>query len=211
MVRRTKEDAEATRGKLLDAAQQVFYTKGVAGASLLDIAQAANLTRGAIYWHFQNKSDLFHAMLQRVTFPFEQALHLSEEACAREGNAAKAIVASVRFVLHTVSTDATARQVLDIALHKTECVGEMFAIRERRMQGALNFTCQMERMLQLAALQQQVSLSIPVSSAAHALHAVFCGVLHAWLLHLEPPFDLEEEGVRAISLYLQALGLCADK
>ena len=46
MVRRTKEDAVATRNSLLDAAERVFYDKGVSRASLGDIAQAAGATRG---------------------------------------------------------------------------------------------------------------------------------------------------------------------
>ena len=66
MARRTKEDAEATRNKLLDAAAEVFFAKGVAGASLSEVAQAAGLTRGAIYWHFKDKVDLFHTNYRDV-------------------------------------------------------------------------------------------------------------------------------------------------
>ena len=44
MVRRTKEDADATRNSLLDAAERVFYEKGVARASLSEIARAAGAT-----------------------------------------------------------------------------------------------------------------------------------------------------------------------
>ena len=76
MVRRTKEDAVATRNSLLDAAEQVFYDKGVSRASLGDIAQAAGATRGAIYWHFKDKADLFNAMMDRVTLPLECAYGL---------------------------------------------------------------------------------------------------------------------------------------
>lgn len=80
MVRRTKADAEATRDQLLDAAQTVFYEKGVAGASLAEVAKEAGLTRGAIYWHFEDKVDLFNALLRRTTLPFEQALQAAEIA-----------------------------------------------------------------------------------------------------------------------------------
>ena len=74
MVRKTKQDAQATRARILDTAECVFQRKGVSATSLQEIAQAAGLTRGAIYWHFQNKADLFDAMLQRVVLPLECSL-----------------------------------------------------------------------------------------------------------------------------------------
>src|SRR5690606_616469 len=73
MVRRSKEDALATRTSLLDAAERAFLEKGVAGTSLNDIAVEAGTTRGAIYWHFRDKADLFNAMMQRVVMPLQFA------------------------------------------------------------------------------------------------------------------------------------------
>lgn len=75
MARCTKEEAQATRHRLLDAAEHVFSAKGVSRTSLNDIAATAGVTRGAIYWHFKNKTDLFHAMMERITLPMEDALH----------------------------------------------------------------------------------------------------------------------------------------
>ena len=206
MARRTKEEAEVTRNSLLDAAQTVFYEKGVSGASLAEVAQAAGLTRGAIYWHFENKVDLFNAMLRRTTLPFEQALEASEDLSQHGGGALAAILDVLRLVLRSVDSNETTRRVFDIAIHKMECVGELLAVRERRMQEAQQFTLQMERLLKQAALQQQLSLPISARSAAHGVHAIFCGVLHAWLLYLDPPFQLECEGVAAVSTYLRGLG-----
>ena len=62
MVRKTKEDTEQTYTALLDAAERVFKDKGVAAATLNDIAGAAGMTRGAIYWHFKDKEELFDAL-----------------------------------------------------------------------------------------------------------------------------------------------------
>ncbi|RYY72578.1 MAG: TetR family transcriptional regulator, partial [Comamonadaceae bacterium] len=73
MARRSKEDALATRSALLDAAERVFLAQGVAGTSLNDIAMAAGTTRGAIYWHFRDKADLFNAMMDRVATPMQCA------------------------------------------------------------------------------------------------------------------------------------------
>ncbi|WP_141397381.1 TetR family transcriptional regulator, partial [Polaromonas sp. AER18D-145] len=72
MVRRTKEDALATRHKLLDAAEHLFQAQGVSRTSLQDIARRAGATRGAVYWHFKDKADLFNAMMERVTLPLEK-------------------------------------------------------------------------------------------------------------------------------------------
>lgn len=66
MARKTKEEAEKTRSALLDAALDVFYDKGFVRATLDDIARAAGLTRGAIYWHFKDKVALFEALAEQI-------------------------------------------------------------------------------------------------------------------------------------------------
>ena len=69
MVRKTRIETESTYAALLDAAERVFKDKGVAAATLNDIASAAGMTRGAIYWHFKDKAELVHAMCERATLP----------------------------------------------------------------------------------------------------------------------------------------------
>lgn len=58
-MRRTKEEAEQTRQNLMRVALTVFNKKGYANTRLEDIAQAADVTRGAIYHHFGSKAELF--------------------------------------------------------------------------------------------------------------------------------------------------------
>lgn len=55
----TKEQAERTRENILKAGLKVFSEKGFAATRLEDIAKEAGVTRGAIYWHFQDKLELF--------------------------------------------------------------------------------------------------------------------------------------------------------
>ena len=61
-MRKTKKDSELTRQSLLDAALEVFYSKGVTKATINDIAQKANVTRGALYWHFKNKEEVLQIL-----------------------------------------------------------------------------------------------------------------------------------------------------
>lgn len=62
MARKTKEEALHTRNNILKAALNVFYNQGVGKSSLEDIAKAAGVTRGAVYWHFKDKNHLFSAL-----------------------------------------------------------------------------------------------------------------------------------------------------
>ena len=72
MVRKTKTEAQETRARLLDTAERVFSVSGVSRTLLAEIAEAAGVTRGAVYWHFKNKAALFDAMMQRVSLPMEE-------------------------------------------------------------------------------------------------------------------------------------------
>ncbi|MGD2085396.1 MAG: TetR family transcriptional regulator [Candidatus Aminicenantes bacterium] len=65
-MKKTKEDAALTRKVLIDAALSVFSHKGYAQATLEEVAKEAGVTRGAIYWHFGNKFEMFYAVLQEL-------------------------------------------------------------------------------------------------------------------------------------------------
>jgi len=66
VARKTKKEAQETRAGILDAAVDVFFEHGISRTSLEDIARAAGVTRGAIYWHFDNKVDIFRALHERL-------------------------------------------------------------------------------------------------------------------------------------------------
>lgn len=67
------EQPNIIRERILCAAMTVFAQKGWQKTSLDEVAAAAGMTKGAIYWHFRNKNDLFFALLdarlQRETSP----------------------------------------------------------------------------------------------------------------------------------------------
>lgn len=73
-MRRTKTEALKTKEYLMLAALDTFYKKGIARTSLNEIAQAAGVTRGALYWHFKNKEDLFDALFQRICDDIESCM-----------------------------------------------------------------------------------------------------------------------------------------
>lgn len=68
-MRRTKAEAAETRAAILAAAEKMFFEKGVSNSRLEDIASAAGVTRGAVYWHFENKTDLFLELYNAAHLP----------------------------------------------------------------------------------------------------------------------------------------------
>jgi AcrR family transcriptional regulator len=66
-MRKTKEDTEISKLRILMAAEEEFCQRGFVAANMDNIAKAAGLTKGAIFWHFQNKAGLFRAIIIRAT------------------------------------------------------------------------------------------------------------------------------------------------
>ena len=203
MARRTKEDVDATRNSLLDAAERVFYEKGVSRASLSDIAQAAGATRGAIYWHFKDKVALFNAMMDRVTHPLEQVG--SKSASMATLPPLERLRSMVDFVQRTIVQDERTRRVFEIALHRVEYVNDLAAVRDNHIEGCADFCALIEGELRSAAEDQNLQLPMEPHTAAMGVQALFDGLLQSWLL-THGRFDLVTVSRGAIDAYLRGLG-----
>lgn len=60
------QQGEATRQALLQAARTLFGERGYAATPLEEITNAANVTKGALYHHFNGKQELFAAVYEQV-------------------------------------------------------------------------------------------------------------------------------------------------
>jgi TetR/AcrR family acrAB operon transcriptional repressor len=202
MVRRTKEEAEQTRHSILDAAERVFEERGVSRTSLQEIAQAAGVTRGAIYWHFKDKADLFNAMLLRVTLPMEQAAMRSDDPMLTDP------VAHVRqcFIdaLKKTVNDPQVRRVFAIATHKVEYVPEVQAVRDRHLSVRNEILEHVQRGLTLAMKRGLIARRMPARATALGLHALIDGLIQNWLLDPEA-FDLVKVGTSVLDAFLAGL------
>lgn len=202
MARRTKEEALATRRHILDTAERLFEEHGVSRTSLHDIAQAAGLTRGAIYWHFDDKADLFNAMMERVTLPMEKAIHAS--AVPGPDDPVATIRHNFLEALRKTVSDPQARRVFEIAIHKVEYVGELQAVRARRLAVRNECLADVERGLKLAMRRGLLSRRMPARMAALGLQAVIEGLIQNWMLDPHA-FDLVHAGEQILDSYLAGL------
>lgn len=201
MVRRTKEDALATRDSIMDAAEQLFVERGVSGTSLQHIATEAGVTRGAIYWHFEDKGALFNAMRERATMPLEAAMRTLDAAAGEEQLGHLRSYALCVFEL--VVNDPRARRVLEIITLKLEYVGELEVLRERRMQHREQFLERAERIMREGIAHGRLKDTVKPRAAALGLYILIEGLVRGWLTR--PDFDLYELGTEIVDMHLDAL------
>jgi AcrR family transcriptional regulator len=71
---RRAEQAEGTRSALIEAARPLFAERGYAGVGTEEIVAAARVTRGALYYHFEDKKDLFRAVYAVVDTELVQGI-----------------------------------------------------------------------------------------------------------------------------------------
>jgi len=180
MVRRTKEEALETRSKILEAAEQAFYERGVARTTLADIAALAGVTRGAIYWHFSNKADLVQAMLDSLHEPLDEMAKASENQ-----NEIDPLGCMRQLLIHLfrqVAIDPKTRRINEILFHKCEFTDEMCDFRAQRQVAMVDCNSRIELALTNAIHRQQLPVTLDVRRAAICLHAYIDGILGQWLL-----------------------------
>ena len=202
MVRRTKEEAQETRERILDAAEVVFHDKGVAHSSLEEVAAEAQVTRGAIYWHFKDKAELFDAMMQRVALPAEDML----EMAGGTGDAKPVEVlrrATLEVLLRT-ARDARVQRVFDIAYHKCEYVGDAAGVRERHIASQQECLKTIEHAFRACIEGGHLPATLNPREAAIGTMSLVSGLIANWVL-APKSFSLEKHAKALVDTWFRGL------
>lgn len=201
-MRRTKAAAWETRNQILDAAEHVFVARGVAATTLSHIASTAGVTRGAIYWHFQNKEDLFASMVERAISPTETLI--KEAGDTREpdplGCMRRVFVASLR----GAACDPRASRVLNVMFTKCELGDESGPVLARRRTAADRLRICLQGALRNAMGRRQLPLGLDVEFASGLLLALWTGVLQEWLI-VPAAIALDKDAERIADSWLDIL------
>ena len=202
MARKTKEEAQETRAQVLDAAERMFSEKGVTNTSLKEIAEAAGVTRGAIYWHFKNKYDLIEALLERVKLPLDDML------AARSADYANDPLEQIRIksvtVLQRCVQDDHLRAVCTILFHKCERIEESLPLTRRHLASRADCAAELERDFHAAIAAGQLPSSLEPKLATLGLFSYIDGLIYNWLLD-PSQFALDRVADYFIRAYLHGL------
>lgn len=129
MARKTKEDALVTRAQIIDAARRVFHAEGVNRSSLEKIAKTAGVTRGAVYWHFANKAELFLAVRQEYTWGL-MVLSAMLESGEPETAPLDTLTHYLQALFRKLLEDQPLRETLEIIMLRCEYVDEFHQVLE---------------------------------------------------------------------------------
>ncbi|EQM77134.1 TetR family transcriptional regulator [Stutzerimonas stutzeri] len=173
-MRRTKEDAEQTRLKIIAAALELFSKNGYSNTTLAMIADEAGFSRGPIYWHFKNKDELYQAVLGVSQQPLEQ---LIEQSRSMADLPLKAIEHFVAEWFRLLLENPWHRQSFEILLNKTELTAQMADTlkRERKL------TRHIVQLLQQLIEASDSSLAGTAQPRALLLYSSLMGITHSWL------------------------------
>ena len=180
MVRKTKEDAELTRKRIIDAARAVFLARGVSRSTLEHIAAQANVTRGAVYWHFKNKTEIFHAIRDQVFLPLidrmDDTLTIENHA-----DALMQIEKSLCDTINELNTNSEMRQTYEIMMMKCEYVEEFSTVLEQILDNCSSITGKFEYAYERAKAQNILAVTQTPRALALDTHLFFSGLLHMWV------------------------------
>ncbi len=167
MARKTREESLAIKHRILDAAELVLLERGVAQTAMADLAEAAGMSRGAVYGHYRNKMEVCLAMCDRAF------ARTSEGFDAGDGLPP---FAAASHYLQECGEPGPMQRVLVILYTKCEQSEENGALQRRRMLLELQMLRITKALLRRAIAAGELAADLDVHLAAVYLVSLLEGV-----------------------------------
>lgn len=190
-------DKDATRQRILDAAEAVFAEKGYHGAVVDDITEVAQTSKGGFYFHFPNKQAIFLALIDALS---PRLAITVERAIADEPSAIAKVDAALRIVLETFARHRRLSKILLV-----EAVGLGHGFDEKLMVVRGQFIALIKRYLDEAVAANAIA-PLDTDIAACAWFGAINEVVVRRLIIGQPePLDAVLPGLRL--LLLRSVGI----
>lgn len=204
MARKTKQDAERTYHALLDAATSLFIHQGVANTTLSHIAKEAGMTRGAIYWHFDNKDAVIQALWERNADKLHQSFsdmlqHITPP------HAAANFRRGIKNMIQSVIIEPELGQIIRIVIHNVEYTDQQTELQEFLKQKKETFDTAMTSAFTALKDCHALKVDLQAELLAQSLLSYIHGLIHSYLSPVHRKLDLQKDGDVLIDLFLDAL------
>ena len=179
MARKTKAEAEQTRRQIIDAARCVFHECGVSRTTMEKVAHVAGVSRGAVYWHFENKAALFFAMRDESTRELDEV-----RATLNSPDIADPLDAIERSLLQfigAVENNPLVRQTFEIMSLRCEYVDEFAGVLEELNKPCLDFLARLKTVYAKAAELGKLRPGLDPEALAYDTLSFTTGLFNNWL------------------------------
>ncbi len=202
MVRKTKEEAIKTREMILDAAERCFLDHGVSKTTLDTIACSAGCTRGAVYWHFKNKQDLFIALMDRVELPLID--YMNTITSLEHENPLNSLRKLICHALDKTTNDTRMRNAMAILLVRCELVDDMTYLINRQDESRNRFIEITVTLIKRSLVGQNNIDEVQIRHYAKAICAMVTGLMRDWFL-ANQSYNLIDVGNASVDLLLEGI------
>jgi TetR/AcrR family transcriptional regulator, acrAB operon repressor len=177
-MRKTKKEAAITRKKILNVALSVFSIRGYSTSTLEDIAREAGVTRGAIYWHFKGKAEIYNSLLHE----FSERIQFITQQAISEGGTFKQLLRRVFVRLLTIiEDDNDLRATIEITLFKTAMNPELEPSRKEQLESSRTLINGITNTMQQGIDAGELRNDLDPSDMARSFLALQNGIMYQWL------------------------------
>jgi AcrR family transcriptional regulator len=194
---RAARDKDATRQRILDAAEEVFAEKGYHGTVVEDIIRVAKTSKGGFYFHFPSKQGIFLALIDLLAPKLMAAV---DRAMEREETPAGKVDAALRMALEQFSRHRRLSKILLV-----EAVGLGHGFDEKIAEVRGQFAAMIRRYLDLA-IAEGVIEPLDTDVASYAWFGAINEVVVRWLVTPDP-LPLERALPTLRMLLLRSIGM----
>jgi AcrR family transcriptional regulator len=196
-MRRTQEEAEQTRQDLLDAALTMFSQKGYTATRLEDVAQSAGVTRGAIYYHFGSKAELFSALIEEANKIGNSAI---DRAISEGGTFTQIVSRILVYTFYLLEDDRRFREVMALQLTSPD----VEVLSQRRYDEARELVASISEFFNVIIAQGELREGLDPVVAARAFLGYQNGLASLWLFNRDA-FSIKASAAELAQVFVHGI------
>ena len=200
-MRKTKAATDETRQAIVAAALQVFSQRGYTATRLDDIGQAAGVTRGAVYWHFKSKAELYTAILSEAYAHLDTVLTTAWQQAPTFTEGLRRLI--LAYFQH-IQENSTFRAALEISLFKTELTEELAEGRHQKQVGVNASLAGLRQLISSGREAGEFRRDLNPAWAALSCLSLLHGTVELWLVD-DQAFALSDAAPALAELFLRSI------
>lgn len=177
-MKRTKEDALATKESIMESALDVFIKKGYSQTTTADILANIDLTKGAFYFHFTDKEDLFK---QVITKELNFISELIVDSFIDHGSEKERMQQLVKNIIDNFYTNRRFRKVILLTWFRVEVDVDCHIMRDKKNFNEF-FLEEVNKLLQQASKKGALEKSVKPLETATMITATVLGIYRMYFV-----------------------------